>query len=219
MILRHLTDALRKQDWFTVVIETLIVVFGVFIGLQVNNWNESRAEKERAQEYLARIRTDLVADMTQLKRHQEFWQDVADNALVAVRFAETGETDGVSDWQMLLAYLNASQAWQSTFIDTTYSELRTSANRSSCRTLTCAMRWPTITSSSPPGAAGAAPIISCRNKAKWCAAECGPISCATIGNPALSRARASRFSLIAQPLRTRRASARFSTASSPIAIF
>ena len=44
MILRRLTTALRKQDWVTVVIETLIVVFGVFIGLQVNNCNEARAQ-------------------------------------------------------------------------------------------------------------------------------------------------------------------------------
>ena len=34
MILRRLTDAFRKQDWFTVGIETLIVVLGVFHGLQ-----------------------------------------------------------------------------------------------------------------------------------------------------------------------------------------
>ena len=44
MILRRLTNAFRKQDWFTVFIETLIVVLGVFIGLQVNNWNESRQQ-------------------------------------------------------------------------------------------------------------------------------------------------------------------------------
>jgi hypothetical protein len=44
MILRRLTTAFRKQDWFTVVVETLIVVFGVFMGLQVNNWNAARAE-------------------------------------------------------------------------------------------------------------------------------------------------------------------------------
>lgn len=124
MILRRLTDAFRKQDWFTVLIETLIVVFGVFIGLQVNNWKEARAEGQRADEYLSRIRVDLVADMTQLQRQQAFWQEVADEAEVAVRFAETGEMNGASDWQILLAYLNASQSWQFTFIDTTYSELR-----------------------------------------------------------------------------------------------
>ncbi|MFT5774992.1 MAG: hypothetical protein ACI9NG_000943 [Hyphomonas sp.] len=32
---------MRKQDWFTVAVETLIVVFGVFIGLQVGNWNDA----------------------------------------------------------------------------------------------------------------------------------------------------------------------------------
>lgn len=38
MILRRITDAFRKQDWFPVAVETLIEVFGVFIGLQVHNW-------------------------------------------------------------------------------------------------------------------------------------------------------------------------------------
>ena len=42
MILRRLTNAIRRRDWFTVVIETLIVVLGVFLGLQVNNWNVLR---------------------------------------------------------------------------------------------------------------------------------------------------------------------------------
>ncbi len=42
MILRRLATSIRKQDWFAVVIETLIVVLGVFLGLQVNNWNEAR---------------------------------------------------------------------------------------------------------------------------------------------------------------------------------
>jgi hypothetical protein len=39
MILRRLTDALRKQVWFTVALETLIIVFGVFIGRQLSSWN------------------------------------------------------------------------------------------------------------------------------------------------------------------------------------
>ena len=48
MILRRLSDAFRKQDWFTVAVEILIVLLGVFLGLQVNNWNEARAEGERS---------------------------------------------------------------------------------------------------------------------------------------------------------------------------
>jgi len=39
MIIRRLVQSLRRRDWFTVVIEILIVVVGVFIGIEVSNWN------------------------------------------------------------------------------------------------------------------------------------------------------------------------------------
>jgi prefoldin subunit 5 len=59
MILRSLAIALRKQDWVTVVIETLIVVFGVFIGLQANNWNEARQERVETHSMLERLERDF----------------------------------------------------------------------------------------------------------------------------------------------------------------
>jgi len=36
MILRRLASAIQQQDWFTILLEIMIVVLGVFIGLQVN---------------------------------------------------------------------------------------------------------------------------------------------------------------------------------------
>jgi hypothetical protein len=48
MILRRIASAFRRQDWFTVFVETMIVVLGVFLGLQVNNWNA--AGQDRADE-------------------------------------------------------------------------------------------------------------------------------------------------------------------------
>lgn len=59
MILRRLTTALRKQDWFTVLIETLIVVLGVFLGLQVNNWNEARKDRSMERQYILRLHADM----------------------------------------------------------------------------------------------------------------------------------------------------------------
>ncbi|MEQ9316207.1 MAG: hypothetical protein RLN72_10160 [Henriciella sp.] len=61
MILQRLATSIRKQDWFTVLIETLIVVFGVFIGLQVNNWNTERGTKRA----LAEARALLVEETEQ----------------------------------------------------------------------------------------------------------------------------------------------------------
>jgi hypothetical protein len=42
MILRSFADSIRKQDWLAVAIEFVIVVAGIFVGLQVTDWNEGR---------------------------------------------------------------------------------------------------------------------------------------------------------------------------------
>ena len=123
-MIRRFTDAFRRQDWFTVTIETLMVVLGVFLGLQVNNWNEARVEGLRSREYLSRIRAELVADITELERHRGLWQVGANEGYVAIRYAETGARGGATDWEILRAFLHASQSHQLSFADTTYSELR-----------------------------------------------------------------------------------------------
>jgi hypothetical protein len=42
MILRRLTDHIREQNWTAVAMDFVIVVLGVYVGLQVNLWNEAR---------------------------------------------------------------------------------------------------------------------------------------------------------------------------------
>lgn len=39
-----------------------IVVVGVFIGIQVSNWNDARALREREQVYLEQLLIDLESD-------------------------------------------------------------------------------------------------------------------------------------------------------------
>lgn len=43
MRLRSLTKHIREQNWFAVGLDLSIVVVGVFIGIQVANWNDHRA--------------------------------------------------------------------------------------------------------------------------------------------------------------------------------
>lgn len=59
MILRRLTEHLRKQEWTAVAIDFVIVVLGVVIGLQVNNWNEERLDQRRTTMVLGAIRESL----------------------------------------------------------------------------------------------------------------------------------------------------------------
>lgn len=124
MILRRIAEHVRNQNWFAVGIEFLIVVVGVLMAFQVTEWSAERAERVRSQEYLQRIRADLMVDMATLQRHRDFWEQVAEHGHVAIRYAETGHTDGVTEWEILRSFLHASQAWQFAFIDSTYAELR-----------------------------------------------------------------------------------------------
>ena len=45
MLLRNLVEKLRARDWFTVGVELLIVIVGIFIGLQANEWAVARRER------------------------------------------------------------------------------------------------------------------------------------------------------------------------------
>lgn len=73
MPLRKLSEAIRTQDWFAVIIEVLVVVVGIFLALQVDAWNESRKERALETRYLERLDADIENDIEAM----EFGLDLA----------------------------------------------------------------------------------------------------------------------------------------------
>ena len=59
MLLRRITKHVKDQNWFAVGIDFCIVVIGVFIGIQVANWNDARAERADAVVVLERLEQDF----------------------------------------------------------------------------------------------------------------------------------------------------------------
>jgi hypothetical protein len=47
MLLRRVAEHVRQQHWTAIGIDLAIVVLGVFIGLQVANWNQAAIERAR----------------------------------------------------------------------------------------------------------------------------------------------------------------------------
>jgi len=75
MILRRLRTHVENENWFAVFVDFCIVVIGVFIGIQVANWNEARAAKERERLLLVELREEVkrnVAD-TEGKGVGDLW--------------------------------------------------------------------------------------------------------------------------------------------------
>jgi len=63
MILRRMADAFRTQNWFTVIIEILVVVIGIFLGLQVQEAYSERNERKEETAYLQRLHSEVVQNL------------------------------------------------------------------------------------------------------------------------------------------------------------
>lgn len=60
MILRRIANAIRRQDWFTVALEIVIVMIGIFLGLQVNAWNQARIDRAEEAVFLQALYQDVI---------------------------------------------------------------------------------------------------------------------------------------------------------------
>jgi len=67
MILRRITQHVQDQNWTAIGIDFVIVVVGVFIGLQVSNWNAARTDQARIATLLQDTTRDLRADIAELE--------------------------------------------------------------------------------------------------------------------------------------------------------
>jgi hypothetical protein len=124
MLLRRVIEHVRKQDWTAIGIDFVIVVVGVFIGIQAANWNDMRADKVRGRSYLERIHSDLEADVASYENRMRFWRAVSDYGRAGLAYADGRRKADRSQWQLLLAYFQASQVAEFYTTSTTYDELK-----------------------------------------------------------------------------------------------
>jgi hypothetical protein len=82
MLLRRLMEHVKAQNWTAVVLDFGIVVVGVFIGIQVSNWNDVRKEHALERQYLDRLSSDIrlsarrAEDNMASHKQQIEWQSV-----------------------------------------------------------------------------------------------------------------------------------------------
>lgn len=121
MLLRRVTQHVKTQNWFAVILDLLIVVFGVFIGIQVSNWNEERAGEKQAQVLIERLYADLENDQAVLANVLDYQAVVKTYAVRAVD-ALNGDPS-VNDEQFVIATYQASQINLPWSYQSTYNEV------------------------------------------------------------------------------------------------
>jgi hypothetical protein len=121
VILRRLAENLRQQNWTAIVIEFVLLVVGVFLGIQVSNWNAEREARQKSALFTARLVADLKVEAWAYEYLIEYNRDVLANARRALD-ALTGDAP-LSDEQFLIAAYRATQYESQDRRRATYDEL------------------------------------------------------------------------------------------------
>ena len=121
MILRSVTKHIKDQNWFAVFLDFLIVVVGVFVGIQVSNWDQERKNNALAADYVQRIEVDIEEQISLLNHISNYYQLVYDHAQAAIQAFEQ-PTESL-DAQFLIDLFQSSQRLNFLVNQSTYDEL------------------------------------------------------------------------------------------------
>ena len=93
MILKRMREQPGQQNWFGVAVDLAILILGVFLGIQVNNWNQDRLAKHAGQEYRQRIIGDIDSNRIDLVNRLTYFREGRGRARGFPRQCLSGEPD------------------------------------------------------------------------------------------------------------------------------
>ena len=126
MILRRLSESLKQQNWTAIVIEFVLLVVGVFLGIQVANWNAERETRQKSAIFTERLRSDLRKESWRYQFLLAYYRDVRD-ATEAAADALSGKAPLSSEAFLVNAY-RATQYKEGSASRATYDELISTGN-------------------------------------------------------------------------------------------
>ena len=106
--------------------EIVLVVVGILIALQVNNWNEQRKNENRAVSYQKRLKEDIKEELKGLEDRIEYYTLVRKHG-ESVIDALTSHPDSLNIGFLINLY-QATQIWEFRVVNDTYQELISSGN-------------------------------------------------------------------------------------------
>lgn len=121
MILRRLSQLLKEQNWTAITIEFVLLIVGVFLGIQVANWNENRITENQAKLFSERLRSDLHVEAWGYEFQIQYYSEVLKNAEETLAILE-GEVN-TSHEQLLISAYRATQYNLQTRRRSSYDEM------------------------------------------------------------------------------------------------
>jgi hypothetical protein len=124
MLLRRFTKHVTDQNWFAVGLDVIVVVVGIFLGMQVTDWNEVRKENILHQLYIDRLSRDINIDLSSAKARGNYFKKVKAYGEKALSYLDQPPEIRQPTSETLVAFLLASSKWDNNYTQITYDELK-----------------------------------------------------------------------------------------------
>ncbi len=124
LILRRITEHVRAQNWTAIVLDLIIVIVGVFIGIQVSNWNDARVARAAEMGFVRAIRDDIEQDIADVQGFVDMLADVSAYGYQVLQSLESDTACDGSCWNELLRLFHASQWINVRTNRATYDEIK-----------------------------------------------------------------------------------------------
>jgi hypothetical protein len=122
MILRRVIAHFRKQEWTAIFLDFLIVVAGVFVGMQVANWNASRELRASEKSHLTQLRDEVVTNVRLLDAHQSYTRELVDAGRRGLDFLGGDAACGAKCVDLVIDLFHASQLWGTPYPSARFDE-------------------------------------------------------------------------------------------------
>ena len=93
MFLNRMRKEAARQNWFGVAVDLAILILGVFLGIQVNNWNQARLDRAQGSEYRQRLYSDLESNQRDVAFRIKYYGQVLAHAQAALAALDGPVTD------------------------------------------------------------------------------------------------------------------------------
>jgi hypothetical protein len=125
-LLAKFLNTLKSNDLRIGFIELLILVLGLFMGFQLDRWNEERLRQQDSQVYISQLAKDLQADLEGSKTRIEYLLQVQRHGQIALGLWEEEAVENPRD--IVVALYQASQIYPFFANSATYEDLKSTGN-------------------------------------------------------------------------------------------
>jgi hypothetical protein len=111
VLIRRFAEHIKAQNWFAVGLDFVVVVLGIFIGLQVADWNQMCLDRQEAAYHLGFLLDELTKEINAAEAEIEQSEAVAINSFQASMLLAQSEWQDGDDKRFKKAVMSTLELW------------------------------------------------------------------------------------------------------------